>query len=304
MSIENVLDQARKAVEVPFSTALRLRFHRPKYPEAKHKLEPRQYLRLPFRAEDLAHWQKRPSQVGIGTKIDYSVSEGWLYSKRVRRALPRAFGHGAVDFHLPYGFPVSAPCDGLAMSSYASYPLFDKKGNVKKVNGLVQRFGLGYFVQIYNRDEDRFVQLGHLANITTEIPFSIPVKKNGRWQATGHILEKRELTAGNPGLTFVKAGETIGYVGYSGLTEVEDYKKGADRPFVINPGKIGSWSIPHIHMDEFQRNLTTGEKDWRRDPYDIYREGDSYPTHTNLMEIGKNPLLLTDALDRPLFADR
>lgn len=259
--------------------------HRPRYPGKESRLEPVPYLKLPF------------TKAGL-----YHISEGWYYSSKVRSVVP--FGHGAVDFALPYGHPVAAPCDGYAIASYHSYPLLDRDGKVKIKNGVAQRFGIGYFVQIYNPGQDRFVQLGHLSNVADTIPFSVPKKNGAIWQATGHLLSQDEMTGGkNPMVAFVKTGETIGFVGYSGLTSAEDYLEGYKRPYVIDPNIISTWNIPHVHMDEFQRNQITGKKDWRRDPYDIYMKDGSYPTHSNSQKIGKEPLFLTDENSRPLFAD-
>jgi len=274
--------------------------HKPLYPGATCALEPIPYIKLPLRNADLSHSQIRPSQPGIGTKIDYSISEGWYYSKNIF-----GFGHGAVDFKLPYGFPVAAPCEGYAMSSYHSYPLTDNKGDILVRNGIKIGLGIGYFVQIYNPQRDRFIQLGHLSNIADKMPFSVPIRSGNKWLATGHLLNREEMLRGNnQNLIYVKAGETVGFVGYSGLTNEEDYKEGYKRPYLIDPNKVFTWSIPHVHMDEFQRNFQTGKKNWRRDPYDLYSKKGRYPTHTNTLSIGKDPLFLTDENDRPYFADR
>lgn len=291
--------------EALLAEATRLWHHYPKYPGEKAGLEPVPYLRLPFRQEDLAHYQIRLSQPGIGKRETYSVSEGWYYSKAIKKALRKIVptGHAAVDYALPYGFPVAAPCEGFAMSSYYSYPLVDKRGNVKVKDGIHQRFGIGYFVQIYNPTRDRFVQLGHLSNIATDIPFSVPVREGTKWIATGHTLTAEQMSTDNPQVAWVNTGDLVGFVGTSGLNDKEDYKEGYDRPFVIDPMSNPSWSIAHIHLDEFMRNYVTMAKDWRRDPYDIYKQEQYYPTHTNHNSMGREPLFLTDVSDRPLFAD-
>jgi len=277
-------------------------YHQPRYPGEVDRLEAKPYLRLPFRNEDLSRAQIRPSQLGITSKINYSISEGWYYSRDVTKILP--YRHLAVDFALPYGFPVAAPCDGYAISSYYSYPLFDSRENVKKVDGKVFNFGIGYFVQIYNPKVNRFIQVGHLSDIYKSIPFSVPVRNRNRWEPTNNILTTKELMSGdNQNVVYVKTGDTVGYVGYSGLCYEDDYKHGYVRPYKIDPQKIRTWSIPHIHMDEFQRNYETGKKDWRRDPYDIYSWRNFYPTHTNSVPIGNNPLFFTDSNNRPIFAD-
>ena len=279
--------------ETLLAAATRAWHHHPKYPGEEQGLEPVPYLHLPFRKEDLYHWQLRPSQTGIGTKVDYEISDGWYYSKTVKKLIRRIVpaGHGAVDFALPYGFPVAAPCEGFAVSSYYSYPLFDR-----------QRFGIGYFVQIYNPTARRIVQLGHLSNIADTIPFGIPVRKDSSWMPTGHLLTPQQMASGkHSNVVWVNTGDLVGYVGYSGMRGEEDHVDGYNRPRQIEQDKNPTL-IPHIHMDDSMRNYVTGAKDWRRDPYDKYMKGPYYATHTNKESMGKEPLFLTDESDRPLFA--
>ena len=274
--------------------------HKPKYPGATQALEPIPFITLPLREDDLKHSQIRHGQLGIGRRVYYSIYEGWYYSGNYF-----GFGHGAVDIKLPYGFPIAAPCDGYAMSSYHSHPLTDKKGNIVVRDGIKIRFGIGYFVQIYNPQQDRFIQLGHLSNIADKIPFSVPERKSDRREATNHILNRRQILEGNnPNLIYVKTGDIVGFVGYSGLASDEDYKEGYNRPYIIDPDTNPTWSVPHLHMDEFQRNFKTGKKDWRRDPYDLYNKKVRYPTHSNNLNIGEAPLFLTDENDLPHFADK
>ncbi len=288
--------------EAGLSFASRIKYHHPKYSAELPSIKPEPYLTLPLRKGDLSHWQIRSSQIGIGRKIDYQISEGWWYSKETRRLFP--YRHAAIDFLLPFGFPVAAPCDGYAMSSYYSYPEIDENGNQKTKGGKPLNFGIGYFVQIYNLEQKRFIQLGHLSDIAKNIPFSPPEKRDGRFQPTNHVQTPEQLmTINNPSVVFVKTGDTVGFVGYSGLTYGEDYKEGYDRPHKIDPKVTGSHDLPHLHMDEFFRNYQTGQKSWRRDPYDLYALNHSYPTHQNNLNIGKEPLFLTNKFDRPLFAD-
>jgi len=277
-------------------------YHHPKYPGERSRLSPTPYLTLPFRKEDLDHYQIRPSQIGIGRKIDYKISEGWWYSEDIRKFIP--FKHTAVDFSLPYGFPIASPCDGYAMSSYYAYPFAPNGQTMSNTQEEMPHFGMGYFVQIYNPDQNRFVQLGHLSDVSEFIPFSLPVKKDGKWIPTNNTQTPEEiLTPGNSNVVFVRTGENIGFVGLSGLTYGEDYQQGFERPIPVDPAKINTIHIPHIHLDEWMRNYVTGKKDWRRDPYDIYKRRESYPTHSNGLNIGKEPLFLTDESGRPLFAD-
>jgi hypothetical protein len=277
------------------SELTRFKYHVPRYPGEEHGLRPIQYLHLPFRKDDLVHVLIRSSQVGIMEKVDYHITEGWYYSKDVSKYFP--FKHAAVDFSLPYGFPIVAPCSGFAMSSYYSYNTLDRQGKIRST-------GVGYFVQIYSPEIKRFVQLAHLSDVNEKIPFSIPQRINGRWEPTNHRQTPSQMTAlGNPKVFFVNVGDLVGNIGYSGLCEEDDYREGYDRPYKINPQIVKTWSIPHLHMDEFYRNYENGTKDWRRDPYDLYCWRNNYPTHTNEFNIGKEPIFLTDNNDRPLFAD-
>ena len=288
--------------ETLLTAATRFKYHRPVYPGETEQLKPIPYLRLPFNQSDLAHWQIRPSQPGIGRRVEYTISEGWWYSAETKKLIP--YMHTAVDYRLPYGFPVAAPCDGISMSSYYSFPFKDKRGNPHtNSKGEKSHFGIGYFVQIYNPAQKRIVQLGHLSDIASEIPFSIPQKADGKWNPTNNTATPEQMLLDKEHFRFVQTGEIIGYVGYSGLTYGEDYKEGCDRPFRINPDEIGTINIPHIHMDESRRNIITGKKDWRRDPYDIYKTSPYYPSHSNDIDIGPNPLFLTDENNRPKFAD-
>ncbi len=260
-----------------------------------------QYLHLPLNQEELVR-PIRASQSQIRTPVEWYISEGWLYSERVQE-YGFFFHHGGVDFALPYGHRVAAPMDGYAISSYEAHPLLDRNGRIQRKNGINLRFGLGYFVQIYNPEQNRFIQLGHLSNVADAIPFNKPILKHGVWKAVGHVLTPEEMIRpGNTNVVKVKTGDLIGFVGYSGLAHEEDYF-GHDRPDVLNPKEVPTWSIPHIHMDEFQRNYKTGKKDWRRDPFDLYMTYRHYAASANILRVGKEPLFLTDQSDRPLFAD-
>src|SRR3989338_10975262 len=91
------------------SELTRWKYHRPQYPESEVKVEPIPYLKLPFAQEDFKSLTTRSQQPGLRHKEEYSISEGWYYKKRTRQI--SGFRHAAVDFFLPYGFPVRAPCD-------------------------------------------------------------------------------------------------------------------------------------------------------------------------------------------------
>ncbi|MEK7150789.1 MAG: M23 family metallopeptidase [Patescibacteria group bacterium] len=270
-------------------------YHWPRYPGEQKYLEAIAYLRLPFTKEDLDWSVIRSSQPGITRKIQYEVSEGWWYSPEVTGRLLRPVRHAAVDFRLPYGHPVVAPCEGMAIASYYGNQQLDK-------NGRPVEFAIGYFVQIFNPDQKRLVQLGHLSNVADTIPFSIPQKVGSRWMPTGYLQPEAEMTNSNNNLLVrVKAGDLMGYVGYSGLCNGPDYFEGYDRPYVTDPNEIGTRSYPHLHMDESRRDYKTAEKRWRRDPYAEYGLADAYPTHSNNLTLREETLFLTDQLGKPKF---
>lgn len=281
--------------ELIYPPLARFKYHWPKYTPESPAVPPVPYLKLPFRRSDLDSHVIRSSQPQIRSRLGYEISEGWFYSEDVTRLLP--FKHAAVDYELPMGFPVAAPCSGYAMSSYYSYP-------TRYLDGSVRNNGVGYFVQIYNPQMDRFVQVAHLWDVAYKIPFNTPIKQDGRWKPTKLVQTRSSImSSSNQSYVYVEAGETIGKVGYSGLCSTDDYREGYERPMVIDPSEVTSWSKPHIHMDEYQRNLATLRKDWRRDPYNIYAWRDSYPTHTNGKHLGNEHLFLTDRNNLPLFAD-
>ena len=289
-------------VEATRAILTRRRRHFPKYHENEKAIEPTPYLFMPFRKEDTARVQLRSSQPGIAKAIDYIISDGWVYSKKTKKLIHT--GHGAVDFALPYGFPITAPCSGYAMSSYYSYPKLDRKREPILRNGRLVSIGVGYFVQIYNQEHDRFVQLAHLSDVAEKIPFSVPSKNGARWEPNNHTLPKRSMISGNnPAFVKVEVGEAIGFLGYSGLTFEPDYKEGYERPLVIDPNSNGTYSIPHLHMDEFMRNYKTKRKDWRRDPYNVYARGHLYPTHTNGINLEEDSLFHSDEVNLPKFPD-
>ncbi len=270
-------------------------YHWPRYPGEHEHLEAVAYLRLPFTKEDLDRSVIRSSQPGIVHKIQYEVSEGWWYSSEVTGRLLRPVRHAAVDFRLPYGHPVAAPCEGVAMASYYGNQQLDK-------NGKLVEFAIGYFVQIFNPNQKRLIQLGHLSNIADTIPFSVPQKKGSKWIPTGYLQSEAEMIdKGNCQLVWVREGDLVGYVGYSGLCNAPDYFAGYDRPYVTDPNEIGTRSYPHLHMDESRRDYKTNEKKWRRDPYAEYGLASVYPTHSNNEVLREETLFLTDEFGKPKF---
>jgi hypothetical protein len=288
------------------AVALRATHHHPTYPGQETPLPATPYLYMPIRKAELDYCPVESKDSYMGQKIEYYLSDGWIYMNETKNLLRKYVptGHAAVDWELPYGFPVCAPCPGLAMASYYSYPLRDRQGNIAIEDGIRQRFGIGYFVQIYNLEQKRIIQLGHLSNIADNIPFSIPKREGPAWRPTGHIFTHEEATGGMANVTWVNTGDLIGFVGTSGMNDEDDYEVGYDRPKIVPEKEALTKAKPHIHMDESRRDMTTGEKADRRDVYNEYRRKDAYPTHYNTIPMREETLFVTDHSDRPKFADQ
>ncbi|MDO8452281.1 MAG: hypothetical protein Q7S79_00860 [bacterium] len=267
-----------------FSVKRHKKFHHSEINGTKAKAN--EYLTLPFLSN-------------IGS---YQITEGWMYS-RAEKAIHRGRVHGGIDFHVPYGTVVVAPCNGLAISSYHSFPILEKNGQTKKLKGKQVYFGLGYFIQIYVPQEARFIQLGHLSEIDNSVPFSIPALKKGVWTPTNHTLKQKEMV-GSLIVVKVKRGQILGKVGFSGLRwGYNDYEQGSKRPTFLNTVKYQSYDEPHVHFEEMRRD-ETGKKGWQRDPYDIYLSAGNYPTPRRNRTIGNEPLFIIGDNGLPIFADQ
>jgi len=245
------------------------------------------YLTLPFLQKDLCG--------GV-----YDIMEGFRYSRAEQSVHGRRL-HFGLDFAVPYGTPVVAPCDGLAVASYHSILVRNKDNTIKLHQEKFLGYGLGYFVQIHVLGKNRIVQLGHLSNLNASIPFSVPVETSkGEWSPTNHQHSEKELL-NNEWVVPVKTGGLLGWVGYSGMRwGYDDYKTGYDRPMVINPQEKVSYDEPHVHLEEGKRD-TDGVKVDQRDPEDIYLTARNYPTPIRHRKLGPEPLFYCkDGL--PIFA--
>ncbi len=264
------------------------------------EVTPIPYLTLPFRKEDLIEAAQTDSD--FNRRRLYDITEGWMYSA-AERAIHGYKVHAGVDYYTPYGTPVAAPCDGYAVSSYFSFPLTDEQGKPKIYQGKSIAFGLGYFVQVYNPELNRFVVMGHLSDIAGQVPYSKPVFSEGTWTPVNHNLPIAAFHE-NPAVVPVKRGDIIGKVGFSGLRwGYEEYREGADRPIVLDPKIYKSYDEPHVHFDEYWRHQESGKKGWMRDPYDRYSTARNYPTPTRRRSIGPEPLLYLDENELPHYAD-
>lgn len=245
------------------------------------------YLTLPFREADL--------------EGQYDITEGWRYSQE-EHAIHGFVNHYAIDIAVPFGTQVVAPADGYAMSTYQTFWIKNDDGTTRTYQGKPLRFGLGNFVQLYVPSVNRFVQLGHLSDVDPAIPFSLPIADGEDWTPTNHTLKIIELQ-NHPMVVKVKKGQFLGKVGYSGLAfGYEDYEAGATRPVQIDPKTQKSWDEPHVHLEDFYRDQSTGLKIANRDPFGIYSTRIDYPTPTRKGIRGRNPLFSMGNNSLPGFA--
>jgi len=261
------------------------RFH---YPIIEGKEIPATpYLTLPFRESDL--------------KGGYDITEGWIYSQE-EQEIHGLVNHNGIDIAVPYGTEVVAPTDGYAMSSYHTFWLRGDAGIIKKYQGMPLRFGLGYFVQIYASSINRFIQMAHLSDIDSSVPFSPPIANEEDWMPNNHTLRIAELKNYQK-VVMVEKGQPLGKVGYSGLAwGYEDYRVGIQRPLQIDPTIQKSWDEPHVHFEEFWRDQNTGQKIANRDPYGIYSTREDYPTPIRRGISGKDSLFFIGNNSLPSLA--
>jgi murein DD-endopeptidase MepM/ murein hydrolase activator NlpD len=197
-------------------------------------------------------------------KQKYKITEGWNYSDQ-EKSIHGIVGHGGIDFAIPKGTPVLAPADGIAISSYFSYPLL-KNGKSVKYNQKQVFYGLGFFVQIYHPDHSFYTSYGHLEKISPEIKFHYPRKLGNNFWPVGNKISPEKLV-NYPFATKVKKGQVIGYVGNSGLglgnIGYPDYKN------------YKSWDEVHLHFEIFMRYGSKKRKKYF-DPYGIKEKFDKY----------------------------
>ncbi len=277
--------------------------HHPEINGKKNSAEP--FLTLPFNKQDLVDSINKSKDPRFTATRPYEITEGSFYSLQEKR-IHGYDVHAAIDYQVPYGTHVAAPCNGFAIASYHTFDVKNDDGSQRMYKGKPVGFGLGYFVQIYDPNVDRYVQLGHLSDLSKNVQFSKPVSTDAGWNPTNHILSIRELMDGsNPLVVVLKKGDYLGNVGYSGLRwGYTEYELGRDRPLVIDPDIYKSHDEPHVHLEEYYRDQATGRKGWQRDPYDIYlRDHTHYPTPTRNRPMGSEPLFHLDQSELPKFAD-
>jgi hypothetical protein len=191
------------------------------------------------------------------------------------------------------------------MSSYFSFPIRESDGSIHKYLSKEVYFGLGYFVHMYNPQVKRLVTLGHMSEIDSAIPFSIPIydKTKDIWKPINHQVLAEDIPS-HPLWVKVKRGQIVGRLGFSGVRwGYDEYAPDASRPTVPDPNVYSSYDEPHVHFEDATRDRITGKKIWQRDPYDIYLTHGNYPTHKRKRNIGKESLFLLNSQGLPLFAD-
>lgn len=262
--------------------------------------KPKAYLTLPFKSTDI------PSVNGIPM---WDITEGWIYSPKEQELYNRLV-HGGIDFALPYGTPIVAPCDGWVMSSYHLTIVRNPDRSIKYHEGKPVGYGLGYFLQFYLEDNDqilqsdrilksnRILQLGHLSNIHPDIPFSPPKLVNeNEWNPRNHNLLRHELVNlinDKSVIKKVSEGELVGWLGHSGMTwGYDEYQEGEARPIEIDPVSCPSHDENHVHMEDSERDIDRN-KGGQRDLVDAYGTAEDCPTPTRRGNMGPKPLFKID----------
>lgn len=284
-------------------------FHYPHPEDLTEEVKPIPYLKLPFKKDDLV---KNP----LNKNELYDIYQGWIYSQKELDIHNNNPIHAGVDINVPYGTQVISPVDGFAMSSYntqwvregedykeAAIDNEEYKKPIRKYQGKEIRLGLGYFVYIYVPAVNRFLELAHLSDIDSSIPFSPPThnSKTDSWDPENYKTSIEDISK-NPYWVAVKKGDPLGKVGHSGLTwGYDEYIEGTKRPIVLDLSKFRSWDIPHVHLEEFYINQKTKQKGWQRDPYAVYDTYEHYPTKTRKGGMGKDPLWILDKDNLPQF---
>lgn len=221
--------------------------------QVRAKIPAKKYLTMPF------------------LKQPYRITEGWFYSKQENK-VHGLWGHAAIDFELSWGTDVLAAASGWAMSSYSRRPYFDKKGELLLYKDKPIEMGLGYFVQIYHPEVQRYTLYAHLSKIIEKIPHSPVRRLKNKKIIPANLKVAPQKMPKHFRFVWVKTGEKIGEVGDSGICWGYD-----DFPERPDPEKFPTWDEIHLHFEELSRDLKNGSRMAPRDPYDIYWLAEKYP---------------------------
>lgn len=200
----------------------------------------------------------------------YRILAGWNYDA-AEIAQHGMKGHGAIDFGLPFGTPVRAAADGWAVAVWDERWLADKP----------MTFGQGLTIQIYHGD-GRYTQYGHLCRLEDArlIPFYPSMEdKAGNLPPDTILRSPVRVFKIARMAAFVRAGDTIAYVGLTGgAIGVRTYdnwlRSGKGKQ--LSEGEYSTYMAPHLHFVEFRRSLK-GREAQRRDPFGLYAEATAYP---------------------------
>lgn len=197
----------------------------------------------------------------------HEISQGRFYSPDEVAIHPQISTHYAVDFPEPWGTPVYATADGVAVASYHTFYIIDAQG--RRIG-----FGLGLFIQIWHEQPQVYTSYAHLAGVNDDlIPYIPPTLEDGSWQPRNAIympVEQFKRIA-KP----VKKGDLIGYIGYSGLLLRDEIPA---NPPAIDPEIDKTWDPAgaHLHWEMYTRTADGSQKDERYDPFGIYGYREEY----------------------------
>lgn len=205
------------------------------------------------------------------SKQSYQVAEGWFYSKW-ENSVHGLWGHAAIDFKLDRNTDVLAAASGWAMSSYSRRPYFDKNRKPLLYKGKHIEMGLGYFVQIYHPEVQRYTLYAHLSKIIEKIPYSSARRLKNKKIVPANLKVFPKKMSKHFRFVWIERGEKIGEVSDSGICWGYD-----DFPTRPDPKKFPTWDEIHLHFEELSRDLEDGSRKAPRDPYDIYWLANKYP---------------------------